>query len=408
MTNLHDSGFGTHLVARGAPLRIAMLSSDYLPNIGGIATHIAGLSWGLQQLGHHVQVIVPRWTFPWRHVGASSQSINGTDVVRLGIPFHPRLKPLYWEFERLWVTRFVRAERIDVIHWHTFEQRAVANLHGPAKVFTNHSSVFLAYRDQISKREQMRAILSPAHVVITPSHELADATVEAGFDRDRTFPLPNGVDTTKFAPNVDGSEVRARLGIAENEILILCARRLVKKNGVIYWVQAIPKLLERVHTSVKFLFVGDYEIRDEYSSRTEVLNAIERLSLGNRVIWTGRIANEEMPAYFAASDIVVLPSLVEATSIAGLEAMASGKPLIGTNVGGIPEILSDNETGILVPPGNSEALANAAAELVNNPSRMHVMGQSARQRVVDKFSWVEIARRTQAIYQKAIEIGSGL
>jgi glycosyltransferase involved in cell wall biosynthesis len=97
---------------------------------------------------------------------------------------------------------------------------------------------------------------------------------------------------------------------------------------------------------------------------------------------------------------VVLPSLKEATSIAGLEAMASGKPLVGTDVGGIPYIIEPNKTGILVPSRDSQRISNAVIELLNDDQKRISMGINARKKAVNEFSWKIVAKRFQEIYTK--------
>jgi len=167
----------------------------------------------------------------------------------------------------------------------------------------------------------------------------------------------------------------------------------VPKNGVKYLIMALPNIITRFK-NIKCLIVGD---------GTELNNlkkASSRLNIEEKVIFTDRIPNYEMPKYYAASDIVVLPSLKEATSIAGLEAMASGKPLVGTDVGGIPYIIKPNKTGILVPSRDSEQISNAVIELLNDDQKRISMGINARKKAVNEFSWKIIAKRFQKIYTK--------
>ena len=115
------------------------------------------------------------------------------------------------------------------------------------------------------------------------------------------------------------------------------------------------------------------------------------------MIFTGAVPNDRMPEYYAASDVVALPSLKEATSIAGLEAMASARPLVGTNVGGIPQIVKDGDSGILVPAKDPEKLADAIVRLLDNDSARAAIGERARQRA-KLFDWRTIAQAYPHIY----------
>ena len=115
----------------------------------------------------------------------------------------------------------------------------------------------------------------------------------------------------------------------------------------------------------------------------------------------GSVPNDAMPRLHSASDVAVLPSLLEATSIAGLETMACGVPLLGTAVGGIPEIVTDGVEGTLVPPRDPGALASALERMLVNADGRRAMGARARERVVHEFSWQAISRRSVAVYSVA-------
>lgn len=384
-------------------MRILMLSTDFLPNIGGITAHIVGLSAGLRNLGHKVTVVVPQRIRPWSLPWTREEHTQNCHVVRLGVPTLPKMTWVYPFYVANLLQRSIRSG-YQVIHWHTFDSEITCRLKGVVKIFTNHTSYFLEYVSDPSTMSRARRLVKPADIVIAPSQELAQATITAGYAADRTRVIPNGVDTNRFSPNVDGLLVRRRYGIPLDECVILCPRRLEKKNGVIYWVRAIPLVLAQSKERVRFVFVGDYRDQNQYSAREEVLSAIAELDLGDQVIFTGAVPNREMPKYFAASDVVVLPSLVEATSIAGLEAMASGKPIVGTNVGGIPEIVNDGETGYLIPPADPPALAEAVQKLVTSPNLRESMGRAARKRAECEFAWSVIAKRTVTVYEEAMNL----
>lgn len=383
-------------------MKVLMVSTDFLPNIGGIAAHVDGLCQGLQHNQAEVQLIVPGFAPSWCHSAHAVDSSFPYPVWRLALPRLLRLSRLYPFWTVAWLRRhsFFGA---DLLHWHTFDQRTVRWLRSLPRVFTNHTSHFLQFEADPARRHLARRILAPAETVICPSDELAEATTRCGFPAERTHVVYNGVDTQRFSPDQDGTETRRRYGIGEKDVVFLCPRRLEKKNGVTYWVEAIPEIVRQTPNTCRFLFVGDYVVNDPYSARTEVLAAIRALDMGDRIIFAGAVAPADMPTVVAASDVVVLPSLQEATSIAGLEAMASGKPLVGTNVGGIPTILADGETGFLVPPREPAALAAAALRLLAEPSLRHRLGANARTRAVAEFGWDRVGGRTIEVYRQVLE-----
>jgi glycosyltransferase involved in cell wall biosynthesis len=116
----------------------------------------------------------------------------------------------------------------------------------------------------------------------------------------------------------------------------------------------------------------------------------------------GAVANIDMPEIYRAADFCLLPSLMEATSIAGLEAMATGRALVGTRVGGIPALIDDGVTGLLVPPRDPPAIAAAVNALAHNRERCVQMGHAARARVEAQFAWPRIAERTVRAYRETL------
>ncbi len=195
-----------------------------------------------------------------------------------------------------------------------------------------------------SERNRLARQLAHISHVLAPSQELCDATALVGYQGPIDF-IPNGVDTDRFAPGK--SPIREELGISEEEVIILLARRLVEKNGVTVFAEAVAALKE---LPVRLLFAGDGD------ERNKVEQILRDNGMFDQSIFLGGVPNPQMPDIYRAADISVLPSFMEATSITGLESMACGIPLVGTTVGGIPTLINDKETGLLVPPGDPTTL----------------------------------------------------
>jgi glycosyltransferase involved in cell wall biosynthesis len=218
--------------------------------------------------------------------------------------------------------------------------------------------------------------------------------------------VPNGVDPVRFAPSpTAAASVRRDLALAADEPIVLCARRPVRKNGVEYFADALARLAALgVRCSVLFAGLTPEPELDEQPYTTRFREAVRALPAVITTRLLGNVANDAMPRLHAASDIAVLPSLVEATSIAGLETMASGVPLVGTTVGGIPEIVIDGVTGTLVPPRDPAALAVALERLLRDTDKRCAMGARARERVMREFSWQAVARRSATVYEAAAAV----
>lgn len=366
-------------------MRIAQITADFAPNIGGVASHVVELSQALALLGEEVHVIT-------RPLGDMRSKVAQWQGARVYRPNLLRPKPFYdWMLAR-WLRGFCASVKPDIIHVHGLRPLE-ATRHLPCPViFTNHTSGYLM---KIEKGQKARDRLSRqlAHIshVLAPSQELCDATAAVGYSGPIDF-IPNGVDTGRFAPGE--SPLREQLGIDDEEVVILLARRLVEKNGVTVFAEAVAALKE---LPVRLLFAGDGE------ERGKVEQILRNNDMYSRSIFLGGVPNPQMPEVYRAADISVLPSFMEATSITGLESMACGIPLVGTTVGGIPTLINDQETGLLVPPGEPAALGKALAQLVANPALRQQMGAASRQRAEQEFSWQGIASRTLAIYRQHLE-----
>jgi glycosyltransferase involved in cell wall biosynthesis len=378
-------------------MNILLLTSDFLPNIGGMATHALELARAHVANGHHVHLVHPVY-------GAGEQrieEIEGFTVHKLFVDRQtPRIKHIvYIRAVRRYILALHANIRFDVLHWHdltpncwtTYTLRNTLPL-----VWTNHTSNYLELYETAAGRRKIRFFLGHAHAIISPSRELFEKSMATGISGDRNFYIPNGVDAEKFRPDNSFGVIDKDYGLDPAHPVIICPRRLEPKNGVEYFIRAIPVVRQEM-PDVQFLIVGGGF--PEERSRFEALLAEAGEARG--VVFTGNVPNTLMPRFYALSTIATLPSLMEATSISGLEAMASGLPLVGTRVGGIPEIIEDGTSGLLVEPRSPEQLADAYLRLLRDEALRRTLGSGARARVEAVFAWPEIARRTAEVYETA-------
>lgn len=366
-------------------LRVLLVTSEFPPDIGGIGSHVDELAQGLARAVDAVAVVHPR------AFGASDIAPERPGVT-LYRPHLIKAEPFYQWMLRRRLRGLLRAGRYDLVHVHGMRPLGATRGLPVPTVFTNHSSGFLK-RLQASEGRKTRTARLLQHVrqLIAPSDELVEASRRLGYRGPATM-IPNGVDPLRFSPGP--SSVRAKLGIAGNDVVILLARRLVEKNGVVWFARALARL--RNH-SFRVLVAG------EGPERAPMQAVLGEAGLLDRTIFLGGVANREMPALYRAADLSVLPSLAEATSIAGLEAMASGLPLVGTEVGGIPTIIANGETGFLVPPRDPDAMAVALDRLIDDGDLRQRLGAAARAKVEREFAWPVIVGRTIDVYRAALE-----
>ncbi|HTW36199.1 MAG TPA: glycosyltransferase family 4 protein [Rhizomicrobium sp.] len=366
-------------------LRVLLVTSEFPPDIGGVGSHVLELARGLTTAIDKVVVVHPQGP----GFGPIPSQREDFPVER------PRLfkgEPFYQFLLHRWLVRRLAREPFDLVHVHGMRPLGATRDLPASVIFTNHTSGFLD-RVQASPWRRMRTagLLKHLAFVIAPSDELIEASRALGY-RGPAAMIPNGVDPARFSPGA--SHIRSRLGIGEDEIVVLLARRLAEKNGIVWFARALGSLRSR---NVRVLVAGDGE------ERAPMQIILAENGMLERTIFLGSVANQDMPPIYRAADISVLPSLAEATSISGLEAMATGLPLVGTRVGGIPTIIEDEATGLLVPPRDPETMAVALDRLVLDADMRRRMGAAARAKVEREFAWPAIVRRTVDVYRSCAE-----
>ena len=384
-------------------MNILLLTSDYLPNVGGMATHAHELARAHIRNGHTVHLVVP----VYGSQPDTTEDADGVTVHRMYIARSiPRVKHLFYiAAVRRRILRLHAATPFDVLHWHDLTPNCWTTWtlrHTLPLVWTNHTSNYLEYCETPAGRRKIRRYLHHPEAIISPSHELHQKSVLTGVPESRLFSIPNGVDADTFKPGTSFDLVDKDYGIDSSRPVIVCPRRLEPKNGVEFFIRSIPMVRER-RPEVQFLIVGGGF--PEEKARFEQI--LRESGHATGVIFTGNVPNTLMPKFLALSRIAALPSLMEATSISGLEAMAAGLPLVGTTVGGIPEIIEDGVSGMLVEPRNPEQLAAAFLRLLDDAGLRAQLGSAARRRVLEEFSWTRISLRTIDVYRIAAEAKRG-
>ncbi|MEO0069889.1 MAG: glycosyltransferase family 4 protein, partial [candidate division WOR-3 bacterium] len=202
--------------------------------------------------------------------------------------------------------------------------------------------------------------------------------------------IPNGIDINIFRPDVPPAA-----GLSSEHQFILYVGRLDLRKGLIVLLSALPAIL-KVHPKVKLVVVGTGPL--VYRAR----KLCTALGIERSVIFAGQVAPEELPGYYSGCTIFVSPALGgEAMGIVLLEALAAGKPIVASAIPGYTEVLTHNETGILVPPGDSRALANAIIQLLDSPELRQRLSQQGLAYVA-QFSWSVIAKKVEEVYQSLL------
>ncbi|MEX0785884.1 MAG: glycosyltransferase [Dehalococcoidia bacterium] len=307
---------------------------------------------------------------------------------------------------QLWAAwRLAREGAVDLIHAHwALPQGWVAGLLGThfgiPVLTTTHGADLYALRRGLAHKAK-RWALRASDRVAPVSSSLEREVLALGVPQERVRVLPMGVDTTAFRPEAASSDLRRELN--PDGPVVLFVGRLVEKKGARYAIEAMPALL-RTHPDAKLVIIGDGPER----SSLEAL--ARRLSLDGRVAFTGALPNEELPAYLASADVLVGPSVVESNGdtesfgVVFAEAMASGCPVVATDVGGIADLVVHGETGVLVPQRNAGAIADALGRLLNHEDERERMRERGIAWVRERFELSKTTARYADLMEEMLAV----
>lgn len=214
---------------------------------------------------------------------------------------------------------------------------------------------------------------------------------------DKVTVICNSVDVKRYQGNVDKAQIHRQLGLPENASVMAVVATFKEQKGHRFMIEATSSVVEQF-PKLHILFIGDGDLREELQAQTKALDLDKHIHfLGNR---------NDVPELLAASDYFVLPSLWEGLSMALVEAMASGLPIIATEVSGTHQVIIPNETGLLVPPGDSQLLGKAMIQILTNSAQAEAMGTAAKKRVGRYFSAQKQAQDHIALYSEKLKSNS--
>lgn len=215
----------------------------------------------------------------------------------------------------------------------------------------------------------------------------------------RAVAIPNGIDVERFAGESPRSS-SAQIPALDASHMVLAVGHLSEIKGHPTFLRAAA-LLAPSYPECRFWLLGD-ETTDK-GARKRLENIADENGIGDRVRFLGW--RSDVPSLLQAADVVALPSLSEGLPLALLEAMACGRPVVATPVGGVPEVLDDGSTGLLVPPGDAPALAKAISTLLDNESLRHRLGRQARCVIEERFSLPRVVGSIEQLYRRVLSGG---
>lgn len=347
---------------------------QFPPHVGGVGVHIHTLSKELVKQGHEVYVI----TYPHKDI----KDIDGIHVIGtkgLNIPGVRGL--MFKKNAKKALENLLEKEDIDIIHGHyIFPAGAAAvevgNEHGIKTYVTAHGSdMFEVYKKQPIMRSTIKNVLKRADVVLAVSNALRHEIIATGVSgiADKTRISWNSVDIDKFSPdNNDSFKKEFKL---EDKPIVLFVGNLIKRKNV----DSLLEAKKIAYSDYYLVVVGDGPLFKKLKKKVEDENIRD-------VIFTG--SRNDVENIIPSCDVLVLPSYSESFGLVLIEALACGKPVIGSNVGGITEIIND-DVGLLVNPNKVSSIAGAIDNVVNDDNFRNALASNARNRAIT-FSKVNI------------------
>ncbi len=373
-------------------LRVALLTREYPPEVyGGAGVHVTYLA---RELAPLVDLTV------------HCQGADRPDAVAhrpwdLLAEANPALQVISTDLS---MTAAVGTAQL--VHSHTWYANLAghlaAMLYGIPHVMTMHSLEVLRpwKAEQLgggyhlsSWCERDSATVADAVIAVSDGMRADILTAYPDIPAERIHVIRNGIDTTEYAPD-PGTEVLERFGVDLARPYVIFVGRITRQKGVPVLLRAASGLAPEAQL---VLCAGAPDTPELLAEVTELVDGLRASRSG--VLWIPEmLPKPDVVQLLTHATVFACPSLYEPLGIVNLEAMACETAVVGSRTGGIPEVVADGETGLLVPPGEPEPLAQALNALIRDPDRTEAMGQAGRKRAVAEFGWPAIAAQTAALY----------
>jgi glycosyltransferase involved in cell wall biosynthesis len=361
------------------PLRI--LHSESSLGWGGQENRILNEMFALREMGHEISVL----TQPGAKLAVRAREA--------AFPvFETRMRNLLDFRSLLTIRRVIRETRADIVNTHSGRDTQLVGI-AVRSIFADRPRIVRTRHLALPITSRFTYSVLPDHVV-TVSAYVADYLVSAGIQRSQITTVLTGVDLSRYRADIPGTPLREELGLPTNALLIGTVAILRRKKGHSELLEAIPAVLDRF-PDAHFVFAGNGPQQQNLEKR------IAELGLTQHVHLLG--LRRDVINVLRALDLFVLPTHQEALGTVFVEAGAMGLATVATRVDGIPEVVVDGVTGLLVPALETSPLAEAIMALLADPARRKSMGEAARQHVITRFSREMMGKGMINVYRKLLD-----
>ena len=383
-------------------MKVVVIAPYFPPHIGGMENYAYNIGKGLKEkYGWEVVVV----TCNHEERKYKEEQMDGMKIYRLQRWFKVSNTPInpMWYFQ---IKNIIKKEKPDVINAHT----PVPFIADVAARVWNNIPFILTYQNDLTKGNILLNLICKFYyfAIGNKTLKISDKIIATLEYYTKNSPyltrhlnkisiVPPGVQIAKFHPGVNKFTLQKKYG---NYPFVLFVGQLDKTHihkGIYYLIDAIS-LVKKKFENIVLLVVGKGDNIDNYKKYAQ------KSSLEKNVIFTGFVPIDKLPEYYAGSNVTILPALnnLEGFGMVLIEAGACGKPVIGTSVGGIPSVISDQKTGLLVPPKDPEALAKAIIKILKDPKLAKKMGENGYKNVKENFTWEKQIKKTNDLFTEII------
>lgn len=370
--------------------------------VGGTRRHLVSLVSRLDKHAFKVDVAAPALRHGTRDDTSFAAEIRAAGITLHEVNMYREIRP-FADLDALFtLTRLIRKNHYDLVHTHSskagFLGRVAAKLNRLPVIYTPNGFYFQdtghwAKRNLFLGLEKAAGWFTDTLIAVSES-ERAVTLDNHLVSPDRAITIPNAIDPALFVSDIDlGRRIRAELGIGQETNVIGTVSRYIPQKDPLTLVKAASLVVEQ-QPEVCFIWCGEGDLRTE----TEAL--AQQLGISSHFRFLG--FRPDVLAIMNAFDLFVLSSLFEGLPYTLLEVMALGKPVVATAVVGNRDVVVEGETGLLVPPQNPFALAQAMIALLGSSEQRFQMGQAGRQRILSQFSIERMVAATEAVYRSVL------
>lgn len=373
-------------------MRIAIVTEVFLPKIDGVVTRVTNTLQQLAALGHEVHIFAPG------NPPSSYAGFEVTSIPSIPFPVYPEIK---FGFPTPRFFREIRAFDPDVIHainpiWTAALGVFAAKRDAVPLVASFHTNV-PEYVEALGigwTRPAAEAAISYLHnqaaVNLCTSGPMVDKAKTMGLRNVKLW--PKAVDTDNYRPDRSDPAMRGRLSAGHPDAPLVTYIGRISREKDLARLDDVMGLVRQVLPKARLAMVGDGPYLHDLKAAFDPAHTV----------FSGYLSGSELAAAFASGDVFVFPSATETLGLVALESFASGVPVIGTNAGGIPFVVEDSRTGLLIDPqAKDQQWADAIVELLTDPRRRERMGIAARAEA-ERYSWLESTTTLVAAYEEAI------